>query len=84
MSCLGLMKRVGKLHEPGCLSQGFIAVNRRHDQGIRTTFNWGRLVGSEGQSSIIKAGAWQQPGRHGAGAAGSSTSSSEGCQEAGS
>ena len=38
---------------------------------IRTTFNWSRLTGSEVQS-IIKAGAWQNPGRHGAGRAQSS------------
>jgi hypothetical protein len=30
------------------------------------TLNWGWLIGSEIQSSIIKAGgAWQHPGRHG-------------------
>jgi hypothetical protein len=46
---------------------------------IRTTFNWGWLTGSEVQSIIIKAGTWQHPGRHGAGEAESSTSSSEGC-----
>jgi hypothetical protein len=46
---------------------------------IRTTFNWGRLTGTEVQSIIIKAGTWQHPGRHGAGGAESSTSSSEGC-----
>jgi hypothetical protein len=47
---------------------------------IRTTFNWGRLTGSEVQSITIKVGAWQQhPGRHGAGGAESSASSSEGC-----
>jgi hypothetical protein len=33
---------------------------------IRTTFNWGWLTGSEVQSIIIKAGAWQHLGRHGA------------------
>jgi hypothetical protein len=46
---------------------------------IRTTFNWGWLTGSEVQPIIIKAGVWQHPGRHGAGGAESSTSSSEGC-----
>ena len=46
---------------------------------IRTTFNWGRLTGSEIQSIIIKAGAWQHPGMHGAGRAESSTTSPEGC-----
>jgi hypothetical protein len=46
---------------------------------IRTTFNWGWLTGSEVQSIIIKVGAWQHPGRHGAGGVESSTSSSEGC-----
>jgi hypothetical protein len=45
----------------------------------RTTFNWGWLTGSEVESIIIKAGAWQHPGRHGAEGAESSTSSSEGC-----
>ena len=44
---------------------------------IRTTFNWGCLIGSEVQSIIIKAGAWQCQGRHGSGGAESSTSSSE-------
>jgi hypothetical protein len=44
---------------------------------IRTTFNWGWLRSSEVQSIIIKVGAWQHPGRHGAGEAESSTSSSE-------
>jgi hypothetical protein len=44
---------------------------------IRTTFNWVWLTGSEVQFIIIKAGAWQHPGRHGAGGAESSTSSSE-------
>jgi hypothetical protein len=34
---------------------------------IKTTFNWGWLTGSEVQSIIIKVGAWQYPGRHGAG-----------------
>jgi len=46
---------------------------------IRTTFHWGWLTGSEIQSVIFKAGAWQLPGRHGAGRAEGSTSSSEGC-----
>jgi len=46
---------------------------------IRTAFNWGWLTGSEVQSIIIKVGAWQHPGRHSAGGAESSTSSSEGC-----
>jgi len=48
---------------------------------IRTTFNWGWLTGSEVQSIIIKAGAWQGLGRHGPGGAESSTSSSKGSQE---
>jgi hypothetical protein len=38
---------------------------------IRTTFNWGWLTGSEVQSIIIKAGTWQNPGRHGTGVRGS-------------
>jgi len=36
------------------------------------------LAGSEVQTSIIKAGAWQHASRHSAGGAESSTSSSEG------
>jgi hypothetical protein len=44
---------------------------------IKTTFNWSWLTSSEVQFSIIKVGASQQPGRHGAGGAESSTSSSE-------
>jgi hypothetical protein len=46
---------------------------------IRTTLNWGWLTGSEVPSTIIKVGTWQHPGRHGAGGAESSTSSSAGC-----
>jgi len=45
---------------------------------IVATFNWVWLTGSAVQSTIIKVGAWQHPGRHGAGGAESSTSSSEG------
>jgi hypothetical protein len=45
----------------------------------KTTFNWGWFTGSEVQSIIIKVGAWQYPGRHDAGGAGSSMSSSKGC-----
>jgi hypothetical protein len=45
---------------------------------IRTTCNWDWVIGSEVQSIIIRAGTWQHPGRHGAGGAESSTSSSEG------
>jgi hypothetical protein len=41
-------------------------------------FTWGWLTGSEVQSIIVKARAWQHPGRHGAGKAESSTSLSEG------
>ena len=66
------------------MSQGFTAVNRHHDQGKsykKRTFNWGWLTGSEVQSIIIKVEAWQPPGRHVAGGAESSTSSSEGHQE---
>jgi hypothetical protein len=44
---------------------------------VRTTFNWGWLTGSDVQSIIIKVNVWQQPGRSGAGAE-SSTSSSGG------
>jgi hypothetical protein len=46
---------------------------------IRTPFNWGWLIDSDIESIIIEAGAWQYPGRHGAGGTKSSTSSSEGC-----
>jgi hypothetical protein len=46
---------------------------------IKTTFNWGWLTVSEVQSIIIKEGAWQHPGRHGAGRPESSKSSSKGC-----
>jgi hypothetical protein len=46
---------------------------------IRTTFNWGWLIGSEVQSIIIKVGTWQPAVRHGAGGAERSTSASEGC-----
>jgi hypothetical protein len=46
---------------------------------IKTTFNWDWLTGSEVQSINTKVGAWQHPGRHGAGGAESSTSSSKGC-----
>jgi hypothetical protein len=38
----------------------------------KTTFNWGWLTDSEVQSIIIKVGAWQNPGRNGAGRAESS------------
>jgi hypothetical protein len=46
---------------------------------IRKTFNWSWLTDSEVHSIIIKAGTWHCPGRHGAGEAENSTSSSEGC-----
>jgi hypothetical protein len=45
---------------------------------MRATLNWGWLTGSEVQSIIIKAGTWQYSGRHSAGGAESSKSSSEG------
>ena len=48
------------------------------DTLISTTFNWGWVKGSEIQS-IIKVGARQHLGRHGAGVAESSTFASEGC-----
>jgi len=44
---------------------------------IRTTFNWSWLIGSEVQSTIIKSGEWQHPGRHGTGGAKSSKASSD-------
>jgi hypothetical protein len=44
-------------------------------------FNRGCLISSEVQSIIIKVGAWQSPGRHGAGGVESSTSSGKGSQE---
>ena len=33
---------------------------------IKTTFNWGWLIGSEVQFIVIKEGTWQHPGGHGA------------------
>jgi hypothetical protein len=48
-------------------------------QRLWQTFTWEWLTGSEVQSIIIKVGAWQYPGRNGAGRAESSTSSSKGC-----
>jgi hypothetical protein len=58
-------------------------VSRHHDHGslIRTTWNWGWLTRWEVQSIIIKGGAWQHPGRHGAEGAQSSTSCSKGSYE---
>jgi hypothetical protein len=50
------------------LSWGFTVVNR-HQYTLIRTFNWGWLINSEAQSIIIKAGAWQHPGRHGGGGA---------------
>jgi len=44
-----------------------VKLTTRNRHYIRTTFNWGWLTGSEVQSIIIKAGAWQCPGRPGAG-----------------
>jgi hypothetical protein len=46
---------------------------------IRTTFIWGWLIDSEGQSNNIKLGTWHHPGRQGTGGTKSSTSSSEDC-----
>jgi hypothetical protein len=59
---------------------GFTAVNINHDQGksYKNNINWGWLTGSEVQSIIIKVEAWQYPGRHGAGRAENSTSSTKG------
>jgi hypothetical protein len=51
---------------------------------IRTTFNWDWLTGSEIQSTVIKIGAWQHPGRHGAGGVETSTSCPKGKQKTGS
>jgi hypothetical protein len=48
---------------------------------IRITFNWGWLTGSEVQSIIFKAEAWQRLGRCKARGPESSTSSSKGRQE---
>jgi hypothetical protein len=45
---------------------------------VRTAYIWGWLTSSEVQSIIIKEGAWQYPGRHGAEGTESSTSSFEG------
>jgi hypothetical protein len=62
-----------------CLNQGLTAVNRHHDQG--KSYKGQHLIGAglQVQSSIIKARALHHPGRHGAGKAESSISSSEGC-----
>jgi hypothetical protein len=62
-------------------------VNRHHDQGKsykktnkqKKKHLIGTGTGSEVQSIIIKVGAWQYPGRHGAGEAERSMSSSKGC-----
>jgi len=63
-----------------CVSWGFTAVKRHHDQGKSYK---GHLIGTGLQvqrfSPLIKVGAWQLAGRHGAGKAKSPTSSSEGC-----
>ena len=57
-------------------------MKRHLDQGNRgRAFNWGWLTGSEVQSIIIKAGAWQYPGRHGIGIFENSTSCSKDKQE---
>jgi hypothetical protein len=50
---------------------------------ITTTFNSGWLTDSEIQFIIIKAAAWQHPGRHGAGEAEISTSSPDGSYKSG-
>jgi hypothetical protein len=53
--------------------------NKKQKTKKNPTFNWGWLTGSEVQSINIKVEAWQYSGRHGAGRAESSTSSSNGC-----
>jgi hypothetical protein len=52
-----------------------------HDQGnsYKDNIIWGWFIGSEVRSIIIKVEAWEHLSRHGAGAAESPTSSSEGC-----
>jgi hypothetical protein len=40
---------------------------------MRTAFDWGWFKGSEVQSVIIMAEAWQHPAKHGTGEAESST-----------
>jgi hypothetical protein len=45
----------------------------------RTAFNWGWFIDSEVQSIMIKVGAWQHSGKHGAREAESSTTPSGGC-----
>jgi hypothetical protein len=72
MLCLGIF------HLISCLSQVFTAVNRYYDQG--KSYKGQHLIEADlqVQSIIIKVGAWQHPGRHCAGRAESSTSSSEG------
>ena len=61
-----------------CLSQGFTSVNRHHDHGksYKRTTSWG--AGLQVQRFRPLSSRWEY-GRHGAGGAGSSTSSSEGC-----
>jgi hypothetical protein len=54
-------------------------VNRHHDQGKAFKDNIYFVAGLQVQFIIIKVGAWQHPGRHGAGGAETSTSSSGGC-----
>jgi hypothetical protein len=53
-------------------------VNRHHDQS--NFYKKQHLIeaGLQVQATIIKAGAWQHPGRHGAGGVENSISSSEG------
>jgi hypothetical protein len=65
-----------------CLSQGFTAVNRHHDQG--KSYKKQHLLGAGLQVQrfsplSLRWGAWQYPGRHGTGRAESSMSSSKGC-----
>jgi hypothetical protein len=61
------------------MTKASLIKNKQTNKQKKTTFNWGWLTGSEVQSIIIKVGAWQYPGRHGAGGAESSMSSSKGC-----
>jgi hypothetical protein len=77
---LELINLIRLAGQRACLSLGFTAVNRHHDQGNSykgyLIGNWGWLTGSQVQCIIIKVGTWKHPGRHGAGGAESSTSSS--------
>jgi hypothetical protein len=64
-----------------CLRDFLLWANHNQGNSYKNNIYWVWLTGSEVQTIIIKARAWQDPGRHGAGEAESFTSSSEGFQE---